>query len=68
MPPRRRDERLEVVASAGRMVQALVEQSRAAPRRRRRRTDAELDAATAEIERQFDAQWRLGLGAQTPSR
>jgi uncharacterized protein YyaL (SSP411 family) len=50
-----RDERLEVVASAGRMVEALVEQSRAAPAGGATAPTRELlDAATAEIERQFD--------------
>ncbi|MFL5749689.1 MAG: thioredoxin domain-containing protein [Chloroflexota bacterium] len=49
-----REDRLEVVASAGRMVQALVSQSEssgAGPAATREL----LDAATAEIERQFDA-------------
>jgi uncharacterized protein YyaL (SSP411 family) len=50
-----REERLEVVSSAGRMVAALVEQNRAAPAGGGSPPTRELlDAATAEIERQFD--------------
>jgi uncharacterized protein len=51
-----REDRLEVLSSATRMVQALVEQSRPAPAAGTAPPTRELlDAATAEIERQFDA-------------
>jgi uncharacterized protein len=49
-----REDRLEVVGSAGRMVAALVEQGRS-PAAGPAPTHELLDAATAEIERQFDA-------------
>jgi hypothetical protein len=50
-----REERLEVAASAGRLVDALVAQSQAAPTGGSAPTRELLDQATAEIERQFDA-------------